>query len=917
MAVTGTFSPGSGILGLFGDANDNTVTVSRNAAGTILANGGAIAISGGTPTVANTSLIQVFGQGGDDTITLDESNGALPRANLFGGAGNDTMIGGSGADMLFGQSGDDTLLGKGGADFLFGGAGNDVLTGGDGDDQMFGEAGNDRMIWNPGDDSDLMEGGAGEDTAEINGGNVAETFTITADGSRVRFDRVDPALFTVDIGTTENLVLNANGGDDMISATGNLAALVKLTIDGGAGNDTILGGNGNDTLLGGDGNDFIDGNQGNDLAFLGAGDDTFQWDPGDGSDTVDGQDGIDKMLFNGAVVGEIFDISANGERARLVRNIGNITMDLNDVERIDVNALGGADTINVGDMSGTDVTTINVNLAGTLGGTTGDGQADIVTVDGTNGGDTIEVLGENGSVTVAGLSALVQLTGTEGANDQLIVRGGGGDDTISASTLLAGNIKLTIDGGAGDDTIFGSRGADMLVGGAGNDFIDGQQGDDVAKLGAGDDTFRWDPGDGSDTVDGQDGFDTLLFNGAGISENVDISANGPRARFVRDIASITMDLNEVERIDFNALGGADKIVVNDMTGTDVTRVNLNLASAVGGGDGQADEITVKGTAGKDTITVASVGSEIVVSGLPAETHIQNAEGALDKLVLTGDGGDDVIDASGLLAGKIGLELQGGAGADEFIGSHGADLMIGGDGDDVAFMGAGNDVFVWNPGDDNDTVDGQDGFDKLLFNGAIISENVEISANGDHARFSRDIANVTMDLNDVETIEFNAFGGEDNIEVNDLSGTDVTDVRVNLAATIDGTTGDGQVDTITINATEGDDVIVVTNENGVVRVSGLASDVVISNFDANDRIVIHGLGGDDVIEASGLGTGMLLTADGGEGDDILVGSDGADVLSGGAGDDVLLGGAGLDVLDGGPGDNVVIQGFAPLQPEQVI
>ena len=81
-----------------------------------------------------------------------------------------------------------------------------MLTGGDGDDQMFGEAGNDRMIWNPGDDSDLIEGGAGNDTAEVNGGNGAETFTITANGTRVRFDRVDPAPFSLDIGTTENLV---------------------------------------------------------------------------------------------------------------------------------------------------------------------------------------------------------------------------------------------------------------------------------------------------------------------------------------------------------------------------------------------------------------------------------------------------------------------------------------------------------------------------------------------------------------------------------------------------------------------------------------------------------------------------------------------------------------------------------------
>ena len=157
------------------------------------------------------------------------------------------MTGGSGGDLLFGQSGNDTLLGKGGIDFLFGGDGNDTLTGGDADDQMFGEGGDDRVIWNPGDDTDLFEGGAGIDTAEVNGGNGAEIFTVTANGTRVRFDRLDPAPFSIDLGTTENLVLNMNGGNDMFSATGNLAALIKLTIDGGIGDDTILGGNGIDT----------------------------------------------------------------------------------------------------------------------------------------------------------------------------------------------------------------------------------------------------------------------------------------------------------------------------------------------------------------------------------------------------------------------------------------------------------------------------------------------------------------------------------------------------------------------------------------------------------------------------------------------------------------------------------------------
>jgi len=144
MAIKATFSPG--FLSVSDDNADNSIIMSRDAAGRILVNGGAVAVTGGTPTVANTSLIQVFGTGGNDTITLDETNGALPAAQLFGGAGNDILTGGSGNDLLFGGSGNDILLGKGGNDMLFGGAGNDTLTGGVGDDQMFGEAGNDRMI---------------------------------------------------------------------------------------------------------------------------------------------------------------------------------------------------------------------------------------------------------------------------------------------------------------------------------------------------------------------------------------------------------------------------------------------------------------------------------------------------------------------------------------------------------------------------------------------------------------------------------------------------------------------------------------------------------------------------------------------------------------------------------------------------
>ena len=209
-AVTATFSAADGMLTVLGDDQDNTVVVSRDAGGTILVNGGAVAIQGGPATVANTRLIFLNGGAGNDTLSLSEASGALPAASISGGDGNDVLIGGSGSDL----------------------------------------------------------------------------------------------------------------------------------INGGRGNDT---------------------------AFLGAGDDTFVWNPGDGSDTVEGQDGQDKMIFNGANIAEKIDISANGHRVRFTRDVATITMDLNGVEDIDFNALGGADSITVHNLAGTDVTQVNLNLNSSAG----------------------------------------------------------------------------------------------------------------------------------------------------------------------------------------------------------------------------------------------------------------------------------------------------------------------------------------------------------------------------------------------------------------------------------------------------------------------------------------------------------------------------------------------------------------------
>src|SRR5204862_342622 len=201
----------------------------------------------------------------------------------------------------------------------------------------------------------------------------------------------------------------------------------------------------------------------------------------------------------------------------------------------------------------------------------------------------------------------------------------------------------------------------------------------------------------------------------------------------------------------------------------------------GQGDGAADNVIVNGSAGNDTVTVASSGTGVVVNGLAAKVTLAGTDGGLDQLTVNGLAGNDTIHAPPLKAGQINRTI--------------------------------------NTGADRGRADGAGGW-------------------------------------------------------------------------------------VGAKRTLADDATTITNNSGVVAVSGLPQEVTISNFEAGDRIVINGLGGDDVIEASGL-TGMLLTANGGDGDDVLIGSRGNDVLSGGAGDDVLIGNGGIDVLDGGPGNNVVL------------
>src|SRR4051794_19884752 len=134
MPITATFDPNDQTLEIAGDANRNLIDVTQDA-GTIIINGGVIAIQGGLATTGNTSFISIEGGAGDDTLALADDP-FLPAGALFGDAGDDRILGSAGGDQIQGGAGNDLVSGRGGDDFLVwqGGDGNDTIEGGDGAD---------------------------------------------------------------------------------------------------------------------------------------------------------------------------------------------------------------------------------------------------------------------------------------------------------------------------------------------------------------------------------------------------------------------------------------------------------------------------------------------------------------------------------------------------------------------------------------------------------------------------------------------------------------------------------------------------------------------------------------------------------------------------------------------------------------
>jgi hypothetical protein len=502
-------------------------------------------------------------------------------------------------------------------------------------------------------------------TLQIRGDGASDRLVLTPTPTTLLVDVGEDgtADFTFDRSTFTAVNVQAGDGDDEVRVD-NAVTPLELTIDGGAGDDTLIGANGNETLIGGSGNDHIDGNIGADTARMGTGNDTFEWDPGDGSDTVDGQGGTDALDFHGSNIGEEIHVGAN----TLTRNVAAITMAFAGLENAEVTPLGGVDNVTVDGTDGDDQLDLGENAITTDGlkiSVTNPEATDRLIADGGPGDDTSVETGTTGDDTISFGRTSDAMFVTQGDSavvnsrtEHTLIKGLAGNDLIAGQNGVGLITQTTIDGGSGDDDVRGGDGADTLIGGPGNDHIDGNIGADTTQMGTGNDTFEWDPGDGSDTIDGQGGTDSLDFHGSNIGEQLVASADGSHVRFTRNVAAIVMDLDNVEGLALRSLGGVDQVTVGDLSGTDMKTAAVDLGAFDGTPDATSDTVTVTGTAQRDNVAVTKAGGQVLVKGLPTQTTIAGSDPGIDLLrVNTLDGDDNVTvapDVADLMATAVDL-----------------------------------------------------------------------------------------------------------------------------------------------------------------------------------------------------------------------------------------------------------------------
>jgi Ca2+-binding RTX toxin-like protein len=425
-------------------------------------------------TLTDVESVNLALAGGNDAVTATNASptrgitgsAALPLT-IYGGTGNDVLLGGGQQDSIWGGPGNDTLSGGAGADFLYGEEGADTMdqtAAADGDDTL--DCG-DESPTNTSVDIVSYEKRTNAITAVLGGGAGADGGVDAGGGA----DAGDGG-----VGVTGT----AGEGSEQDSVALNCESLV-----GGKGNDNLTGNDQDNILNGFDGDDTITGGDGDDVLSGGKGDDTFlEGSAENGSDIFNGGDDEDTLDYSSRTGDLTVTMDGTAANDGLDGEQDNVKADVE-------NLLAGSGADRITGNSGHNKLTGNLGndqLTGGAGNDTfleGSADTDSDVFNGGVGEDTVDYSGRTNAlvVTMDGVTADDGESGvSEGDNVKSDVENllaGAGNDNIT------GNIyNNEIQGGAGNDTISGLDGDDTLDGtnnGAGvdNDIICGG-GSDVA-----------------------------------------------------------------------------------------------------------------------------------------------------------------------------------------------------------------------------------------------------------------------------------------------------------------------------------------------------------------------------------------------------------------------------------------------------
>jgi Ca2+-binding RTX toxin-like protein len=248
--------------------------------------------------------------------------------------------------------------------------------------------------------------------------------------------------------------------------------------------------------------------------------------------------------------------------------------------------------------------------------------------------DEITITCENGLAIVSGDDPFVGCDGVE----RLRVVGGPGDNAIDVSGVDPGEFTVLrgteLSGGGGDDTITGTTLAETLQGDQGNDTLEGAGGGDVVLGGDGFDVASWNDGDGNDRVDGQGDSDIAVVRGSATAgDSISVLANGAGARLARtNLTPVRLDVASAG-VSVHAGGGDDVVAAAPALATSVILRGEDGNDSLSGGAG---EDTLQGGAGADRLI-----------GRGAQDFFSGGDGDDVMDWNDGDGPDDVEGGAGV------------------------------------------------------------------------------------------------------------------------------------------------------------------------------------------------------------------------------------------------------------------------------